>query len=127
MIEPVTQRPRARLDLLEQFVYFGEAESVELAERYFAAVDEMCRLLIKQPRIGANYDSGIPELTEMRRIPVKGFENYLIFYLPRPGGIDVSACCTELVTLRISSRLKSTRQTRPVSNALPRTPVSASP
>ena len=39
MIPPVTQRPRARLDLLEQFVYFGEQASVEVAERYLAAVD----------------------------------------------------------------------------------------
>ena len=35
MTPPVTQRPRARLDLLEQFVYFGEHADVELAERYF--------------------------------------------------------------------------------------------
>ena len=39
MIQSVTQRPRARIDLLEQFVYFGEEESIELAERYFTAVD----------------------------------------------------------------------------------------
>jgi hypothetical protein len=31
MIPAVTQRPRARLDLLEQFVYFGEQASVQLA------------------------------------------------------------------------------------------------
>jgi len=40
MISPVTQRPRARLDLLEQFVYFAEQADVDLAERYFTAVDE---------------------------------------------------------------------------------------
>ena len=34
---PVTHRSRARLDLLERFVYFGAEASVELAERYFAA------------------------------------------------------------------------------------------
>jgi toxin ParE1/3/4 len=89
VIPSVTQRPRARIDLLEQFVYFGETESVELAERYFTAVDETCALLIKQPRIGGFYDSGISELAGLRRIPVKGFENYLIFYLPHSGGIDV--------------------------------------
>jgi toxin ParE1/3/4 len=86
---PVTQRPRARTDLLEQFVYFGEEESIELAERYFTAVDETCARLVKQPRIGGPYDPGIPELAGLRRIPVKGFENYLIFYLPHSGGIDV--------------------------------------
>ena len=89
MILSVTQRPRARIDLLEQFVYFGEAESVELAERFFTAVNETCALLAKQPRIGVPYDSGISELLGLRRIPVKGFENYLIFYLPHSGGIEV--------------------------------------
>jgi len=77
------------MDLLEQFVYFGEEASVDLAEQYLAAVDETCALLVKQRRIGAPHDSGLPELAELRRIPVKGFENYLIFYLPLPGGIDV--------------------------------------
>jgi toxin ParE1/3/4 len=89
VIPSVTQRPRARIDLLEQFVYFGEAESAGLAERYFAAVDETCALLVKQPRMGGPYDSSIPELAGLRRIQVKGFENYLIFYLPHSGGIDV--------------------------------------
>jgi toxin ParE1/3/4 len=89
VILSVTQRPRARIDLLEQFVYFGEKESIELAERYFTAVDETCALLVKQPRMGGLYDSSIPELAGVRRMPVKGFENYLIFYLPHSGGIDV--------------------------------------
>lgn len=89
MILSVTQRPRARVDLLEQFVYFGEAENVELAERFLVAVDETCALLVKQPRIGGSYDSGIRELAGLLRMPVKGFENYLIFYLSHSGGIDV--------------------------------------
>ena len=55
MISPVTQRPRARLDLLEQFVYFGEQASVELAERYFAAVDATGLQLVDRPRSGVLY------------------------------------------------------------------------
>lgn len=89
MIQAVTQRPRARIDPLEQFVYFSEEENIELAERYFTAVDETCALLVKQPRIGGTYDSDIPELAGMRRMPVKEFGNYLIFYLPHSGGIDI--------------------------------------
>jgi hypothetical protein len=34
VIRSVTQRPRARIDLMEQFVYFGGEENIELAERY---------------------------------------------------------------------------------------------
>jgi toxin ParE1/3/4 len=74
---------------LEQFVYFAEEAGVDLAQRYFSAVDQTCALLVKQPQIGATYESGFPELEGLRRIPVKGFENYLIFYLPCSGGIDV--------------------------------------
>jgi plasmid stabilization system protein ParE len=84
MTQSVTQRPRARIDLREQFVYFDEESGLELAERYFAAVHETCALVLNQPRMGAAYDSGVSELIEMRRIPVTGFENYLIFYLPCP-------------------------------------------
>ena len=89
MIPPVTQRPRARLDLLEQFVYFGEQSSVELAERYFAAVNATCLRLVDHPKSGVVYDSGIARLKGLRRVPVNGFENYLVFYLPHPAGIDV--------------------------------------
>jgi plasmid stabilization system protein ParE len=76
MISPVTLRPRARLDLLEQFLYFGEQSNVELAERYVAAVDESCRQLVKHPNIGRLYDSGIARLHGMRRFPVNGFEKH---------------------------------------------------
>jgi toxin ParE1/3/4 len=66
VILSVTQRPQARVDLLE-FVYF----------------------LVKQPRIGGPYDYGLPELAGLRRLPVKGFNDYLVFHLPHSGGIDV--------------------------------------
>jgi toxin ParE1/3/4 len=89
MIDPVKQRPRARLDLLEQFVHFGEEGSVELASRYFAAVEETCARLVAHPRSGTLYDSGVERLSKLRHVPVKGFDNYLLFYMPRGGGIDV--------------------------------------
>ena len=89
MNSPVTQRPRARLDLLDQFVYFGEQVGVELAERYFTAVDETCRRLVVHPLSGDLYDSGIARLKGLRRIQVSGFESYLIFYLAIDHGIDV--------------------------------------
>ena len=85
----VTQRPRARLDLLEQFTYFGERDGVDLAERYLTAVEETCRRLAEHPRSGTRYDSGIAKLNGLRHFPVKGFENYLVFYFPRRNGIEV--------------------------------------
>ena len=89
MIPRVTQRPRARLDLLEQFVYFGEQSGVELAERYFAAVDATCLRLADYPESGVLYDPGITRLKGLRRFPVRGFESYIVFYLPYQAGVDV--------------------------------------
>ncbi len=82
----LTLRPRARLDVFEQFVYFGEHANVELAERYVAAVDESCRQLVKHPNMGRLYDSGIARLHGMRRFPVNRFEKYIIFYVPQEHG-----------------------------------------
>ena len=84
MIPRVTSRPRARLDLLEQFVYFSEEANAALAERYYAAVDQTCTTLVNQSHAGVLYDSGIAGLEGLRRFPVRGFENHLIFYFPVP-------------------------------------------
>lgn len=63
---------------------------MEVAERYFADVEKTCRQLAKHPQSGARYDSGIGQLEGLRRFPVSGgFEQYLVFYLPRVGGNEV--------------------------------------
>ncbi len=85
----VSYRPSARLDLLEQFVYFAEEATLELAERYVAAVEATCLQLQTHPRLGTAYFSRATRLRELRRIPVQGFGQYLIFYLPSETGIDV--------------------------------------
>lgn len=85
----VTQRPRARVDLLEQFVYLGDQSDVDLAERFFDAVSETCSQLATHPYMGTTYNCGIDGLREMRRFPVRGFDKYLVFYLPRPTGVEV--------------------------------------
>jgi len=85
----VTFRPRARRDLLDQFSYLADQATVEVAERYFTAVDRTCARLAKQPLSGIAYDSLVGRLAGMRRVPVSGFPAYLLFYMPRGGGIEV--------------------------------------
>lgn len=85
----IAQRPRARLDLIEQFTYFAEREGVTLAERYLAAVDATFVHLAEHPRSGVAYNSGVAALEGVRRFPVRGFENYLIFYSLQKRSIDV--------------------------------------
>src|ERR1035437_8873393 len=89
MTPPFAFRPRARLDLLEQFLYLADQATAEVAERYFTAVDQTCARLAKQPLSGTPYDSGVERLKGMRRVPVSGFTKYLLFYMPHADGTDV--------------------------------------
>jgi toxin ParE1/3/4 len=89
MISPVTHRPQARVDLLEQFVWFGERSGVDLAERYFAAVEATCQRLASFPHSGTPYEAVRADLIGLRKSTISGFEDFLIFYLAREGGIDV--------------------------------------
>ncbi len=84
-----TFRPRARLDLLDQFLYLAEQATPAVAERYFAAVDRTCARLAEQPLSGTLYDSGVARLEGMRRAPVSGFGLYLVFYMPHARGVEV--------------------------------------
>ena len=84
-----TFRPRARLDLLDQFLYLAEQATVAVAERYYAAVNRTCARLAGQTLSGTLYDSGVARLEGMRRVPVSGFGAYLVFYVPRGKGIEV--------------------------------------
>jgi toxin ParE1/3/4 len=82
-------RPRARLDLMEQFSCLADRATPEMAERYLTAVDRTCARLSNHPLSGTPYDSGMARLEGMRRVPVSGFTAYLLFYVPRASGIDV--------------------------------------
>ena len=89
MIRAVMPRPRARLDLLEQFVYFAEHAGAQLGERYIAAVEKTCLQLAKRPYSGPRYDARVSRLDGLRRFPVSGFSQYVIFYIPCTSVIDV--------------------------------------
>jgi plasmid stabilization system protein ParE len=68
--------------LLDQFVYPGEQAGVEVAERYFAAVEETYALLLTQPQSGASYESEIERLGGLRRVPVNAALMSSVSYTP---------------------------------------------
>jgi toxin ParE1/3/4 len=84
----VHRRAEARLDLLQHFVYIGE-DNVDAAKRFLTATHEACRLLARMPGMGALREFKSPKAAGLRSWPIKGFENYLIFYLKTDTGIDV--------------------------------------
>jgi toxin ParE1/3/4 len=66
--------------LKEQAFYLQEHVSIEVAERYLDAVEETLTFICKFPEIGTLCEFGHSRLRGIRRWPVRGFENDLLFY-----------------------------------------------
>jgi len=84
----VRKRAGAKRDLAQHSGYIA-GDSLDAALRFLAAAEETMRALAAMPRQGAPWVSPDPRLADVRRHPVRGFGNYLIFYRPVAGGIDV--------------------------------------
>lgn len=82
------KRPRARLDLLEHFVYIGE-HNPKAAMRFLAAAENAFERLAEMPGSGPVRSVENERLVGLRSWPIPGFRTYRIFYLPTPSGIDI--------------------------------------
>ena len=85
----VRQRAAARRDLVEHFIYLAENAGLETAERFLANAEATFNNLACQPMIGTPLASQHSALAGLRKLRVKDFENHLIFYLPRSGGVSI--------------------------------------
>lgn len=74
-------RPRASVDLDEQFAY--------IAEDNFDAARQTFSQLAQLPSIGSIYEVKNPRLVGLRKWSVKGFNKHLIFYLDRNDCIEI--------------------------------------
>lgn len=75
----IHEKPEAKIDLLQHFIYIGE-ENLDTAERFLSAVEDALAKLSEMPGMGPTRAFTKPELRDVRSWPVKGFQNYLIFY-----------------------------------------------
>jgi len=80
--------PEASGDVDECFLYIA-ADSPEAAFRFLSSADETFLQLAETPRIGRRCDARNPNLKGLRRWPVRGFENFLVFYLEREGVVHI--------------------------------------
>ncbi len=82
-------RARARRDILSSAEYLEEHGGVEIAERFLDATQSTFEALARIPKLGVLCAFRKPALRRLRRWPVKGFENWLIFYQPRRNGVEI--------------------------------------
>ena len=89
LVPKVHQREAARRDLVEHLVYLAESASLDTAERFLVQAETSFNVLAGQPKMGAPLTLGRPELAGLRKQRVKGFDNFLILYTPRPDGVSI--------------------------------------
>ncbi len=85
----VYRRAAARRDLIEHFVYLALNADEATAERFMANAESSFSALAGQPHMGAALTSHNQQLAGLRKWRVSDFDNFLIFYLPRPDGVSI--------------------------------------
>ncbi len=85
----VFQRPAARRDLIEHYVYLAENAGERVADRFLEQAQESFSQILEQPLMGSPVASRRRELTGLRKWRVADFEDILIFYLPHDRGISI--------------------------------------
>jgi toxin ParE1/3/4 len=85
----ITQRPAARRDLIQHFLYLAEHAGLETAERFRQAAQHTYEELADMPQIGAPGKVPQGRFAGVRMWRVRGFEHYLIFYRPLADGVQI--------------------------------------
>jgi len=82
-------RPKADQDLDDQALYLATQAGPDVGHRFLLAAHETFALLAAQPQIGWRPLLKRPALVSLRVFHVSGFEKMLVFYLPRPDGVEI--------------------------------------
>jgi toxin ParE1/3/4 len=75
-------------DLISLSFYLAQNDE-ELANRFLNACDATFRFLAENRFVGSLREFKDRRLAEIRMWRVKGFEDYLIFYQPKHGGVRI--------------------------------------
>jgi len=79
----------ARADLISHFVYLAQEAGETIADRFLDRAQESFGLLAEQAQIGPVVPTQIPTLVGVRKWRVRGFDRFLIFYIPIEGGVRI--------------------------------------
>jgi toxin ParE1/3/4 len=85
----IVRRRGARQDLISIYRHYAREAGVRVADRFYAAAEATFTRLAKSPGLGARYHPDHPALAGLRYSTVSRFKNYLVFYRPIGGGIEI--------------------------------------
>ncbi|MBA2749383.1 MAG: type II toxin-antitoxin system RelE/ParE family toxin [Tatlockia sp.] len=84
----IFKRPQAERDIEECFVYIAE-DNLDKGVFFLVAVEDSLEQLAKFPLLGKSAEFQNKHFQDMRMWHVKGYENYLIFYVVIEETIEV--------------------------------------
>ena len=82
-------RAAAKRDLVDRYAYLAEEADEATAERFLTKVEQTFELLATQPQMGSPLLLKNPKFAGLRKWRIEGFENTLVFYLPRGEGMSI--------------------------------------
>lgn len=82
-------RSSAEEHILHQVEWYAEQGVPEIARRFHAAVVEAINVLVGMPAAGTPRHTRNPSLEGLRTWPVKGFDEFRIYYLAPPGSLSI--------------------------------------
>jgi toxin ParE1/3/4 len=87
-MKQVRVTPKADQDIDECCAWIGK-EHPGAARQFLDAVEQTCRTVAQMPGLGSQRYAEVPLVHGVRMIAIKGFKNYLLFYLERETSIDI--------------------------------------
>jgi toxin ParE1/3/4 len=81
--------PSADADIVRQFGWYVEHGLPDIARRFRSSVELSIKLALSRPKAGAPKHVSNPALSDLRSWPVKGFDEFRIYYLARQDALMV--------------------------------------
>jgi toxin ParE1/3/4 len=79
----------AERDILRQVTWYTEQGVPDVARRFGAAAGASIAAVMAMPEIGALKGTTNPQLSGLRTWPVKGFDQFRIYYLAQPNKLII--------------------------------------
>lgn len=81
-------RPRAETDL-DGYAHYIARDNLVAARRFYDRAQETFQMLADTPLMGTLHQAMRDKSSGLRFAPIKSYPNYLIYYRPKDGFIDV--------------------------------------
>jgi toxin ParE1/3/4 len=88
-VSRIRRRPSPNEDLVAIFRHYAREAGIQVADRFFTEAEATFARLASMPGTGTLYSPTEPLCADLRYSPVSRFRNYVVFYRPVDGGIEV--------------------------------------